>query len=342
MGVNSQDSIRGDPVLFRSIPLRPKKIFQALTYVVFTLLLVACSNTPPVTSQPAPVEQTIASDPVATKAPPLTNTTTPQITLVAKYTPTPRLITPAPSEGTFLDQSVLSPNGEWTALPAFETLTTGYRVSLTVFNADKSVVWTPVDYTGEGLGYTFPNPKRWSADSKYFYYLESTVADGCGDFYPVDHAWQRLDVQTGQVDSIDLPSGRGHMFSPDESLLAYATDSPAVELVIVTTADQSEIKIPLPVLAAENQIPQAGGIRWSPDGKHLVLAAASGDICGSSTIEFYLFTVQVSDLSVETLYKGKDFIRPLEWKSAGKVRVMDWNSKSWWIDSVTGEIATAP
>jgi hypothetical protein len=132
------------------------------------------------------------------------------------------------------------------------------------------------------------------------------------------------------------------MFSPDESLLAYTTDAAEVELIIVTAVDQNEIKIPLPIIAAKDQIPQAGGIRWSPDGKNLVLAAASGDICASSAIEFYLFTIQVSDHSVETLYQGKDFIRPLEWSSAGKVRVMDWNSKSWWVNYGTGEITTAP
>ncbi|HWR66741.1 MAG TPA: hypothetical protein VN364_11550, partial [Bellilinea sp.] len=317
-------------------------IIKTLAYVVFIVLLVGCSKTPPVTSQPSPVESTLPAVPAATTPAPPINTPTPQITLVAEYTPTPRLITPAPSEGTFFDQSIVSPDKEWTALPAFETLATGYRVSLTVFNKDKSIIWTPVDYTGEGLGYTFPNPKGWSNDSKYFYYLESTVADGCGDFYPVDQTWQRLDVQTGQVDSIDLPSGRGHIFSPDESYVAYTTDSAEVELVILTTADQSEIKIPLPIIAADGQIPQAGGIRWSPDGKQLMLAAASGEFCGSSTIEFYLFAVQVSDLSVETLYQGKDFIRPLEWNSSGKVRVMDWNSKSWWIESETGKITTAP
>lgn len=322
--------------------MRANGIGQALTYIVLTVLLVGCSNTPSVVTQPVPAEPTNTSAPVTTKLPAPSNTPTPQITLVAKYTPTPRLITPAPSEGTFVDQSVVSPDRVWTAVPVFETLTTGYRVSLTVSNKDKSIVWTPVDYTGEGLGYTFPNPKRWSADSQYFYYLESTVADGCGDFYPVDQTWQRLDVQTGQVDSIDLPPGRGHMFSPDESYLAYTTDSTEVELVILNTADQTEIRIPLPIVAAEGQIPQAGGIRWSPDGKRLILAAASGEICGSSVIEFYLFTVQVSDRSVETLYQGKVFIRPLEWSSAGKVRVMDWNSKSWWIDSVSGEITTAP
>ncbi len=71
------------------------------------------------------------------------------------------------------------------------------------------------------------------------------------------------------------------MFSPDESLLAYTTDSAKVELVILNTADQSEITVPLPIIAAEGQVPQAGGIRWSPDGKQLILAAASGEICGS-------------------------------------------------------------
>ncbi|MRS03779.1 hypothetical protein EG832_11250, partial [bacterium] len=270
-------------------------VMRVLALFLFIIFLASCSNTQSTPDQVNILPSITAPSSEHTATLPSDETATPLITLVAKYTPTPRLITPAPSEGTFLDQSVISPDGQWTALPAFETLASGYRVSLTITNRDKSVVWTPVDYKGDGLGYSFPNPKRWSADSRYFYYLESTVADGCGDFYPVDKNWQRIDVQTGVVDRIDLPPGRGHMSSPDESLLAYTTDSKDVDLVILTTTDQSEIKIPLPIIAAKDQVPQAGGIRWSPDGKQLILAAATGDICGPSAIEFYLFTVQVSD-----------------------------------------------
>ncbi len=162
-------------------------VMRVLALFLFIILLAACSDTQSTPDQVIILPSITAPLPDQTAPESTAVTATPLITLVAKYTPTPRLITPAPSEGTFLDQSVISPDGQWTALPAFETLATGYRVSLTITNHDKSVVWTPVDYNGEGLGYTFPSPKRWSADSRHFYYLESTVADGCGDFYPVDH-----------------------------------------------------------------------------------------------------------------------------------------------------------
>jgi len=322
--------------------LRPNGIFQALTYVVLTVLLVGCSNTPPVTNQPALAEPTIPSASVATKPPLPTNTSTPQITMVAKYTPTPRLITPAPSEGTFLDQSVVSPDGQWTALPAFETISTGYRVSLTISNTDKSIVWTPVDYQGEGLGYSFPKPKRWSADSRYFYYLESTVVDGCGDFYPIETNWRRIDVQTGKVDAIDLPAGRGHMFSPDETTLAYFPENSPTDLVLLDVITQTQTRISLPITPDEGQVPQAGGTLWSPTGDRIVLAAANGKICEAKQLEFYLISLHISDLDVATLYQGKDSIRPLTWGANDKVRVMDWNSKSWWIDSTSGDLTTAP
>lgn len=315
---------------------------RILVLFLSIILLAACSDTQSTPDQAIVLPSVTAPLPDQKATESTTATPTLQITLVAKYTPTPRLITPAPSEGTFIDQSVVSQDGNWTALPAFETLSTGYRVSLKIFNTDKSVVWTPVDYTGDGLGYSFPHPKQWSSDSRYFYFLEKTTADGCGDFYTVEDQWQRLDVETGAVDTIDLPVGRGHMFSPDESFLAYTTSAVNAELVVQDLVDTSQEIVTLPITAEEDKIPQAGGIRWSPDGESLILAAASGNICGPTRVEFYLFTVQISDLIVETIYKGKDFIRPLEWSAAGKVRVMDWNSKSWWMNPTTGEITTAP
>jgi len=322
--------------------LKPNGLFKALTLVLFTVGLVGCSNPPPVPGPPAIGEPTNTSVPVSNQPSLPTNATTPQITLVAKYTPTPRLITPAPSEGTFIDQSINSPDGEWTALPAFETLSTGYRVSLTITNKDKSIVWTPVDYQGDGLGYSFPKPKRWSADSRYFYYLESAVVDGCGDFYSIETNWQRFDVQSGQVDKFDLPAGRGHMFSPDESTLAYIPETAPTNLVLLEVSTQTETRVALPITLEDGQIPQAGGILWSPDGDQIILAAANGNICETKQLEFYLITIQISDLEVETLYQSKDFIRPLAWGANDKMRVMDWNSKSWWIDSTSGEITTAP
>jgi len=322
--------------------LKYSRILIIAPILFSAILLAGCANWQVPSEAPTEVETSPSTIPPATPTLHQTSSPTPLITLVANYTPTPKMITPAPSEGTFIDQSINSPDGEWTALPAFETLSTGYRVSLTITNKDKSIVWTPVDYQGDGLGYSFPKPKRWSADSRYFYYLESAVVDGCGDFYSIETNWQRFDVQSGQVDKFDLPAGRGHMFSPDESTLAYIPETAPTDLVLLEVSTQTETRVALPITLEDGQIPQAGGILWSPDGDQIILAAANGNICETKQLEFYLISINISDLEVATLYQGKDFIRSLAWGTNGKVRVMDWNSKSWWIDSTSGEITTAP
>ena len=304
-------------------------------------VLTGCTNLSQTTSLP-PVEASPTSAVVMPSQPSTpAATATPRITLVAKYTPTPRLITPAPAEGTFTDQSVVSPDGNWTALPAFEILSDGYRVSLRVFNKDESVVWTPVDYKGDGVGYIFPFPKRWSSDSRYFYYVESIAGDGC-DFFPTDQSWLGLDTQTGKIETVDLPAGRGHMSSPDESILAFTSAAAPLELVLLDVQSRTEQKVNLLPDAPENQSAQGGRIVWSPDGKKLILAVSSANFCDNPEVKFYLMSVHLEDLKVTVLIQGKVFNRPLKWSTDGKVLVMDWNSKSWWMDTATGEITSAP
>lgn len=283
-----------------------------------------------------------AENDLPTTALEVTATSAPVRTLVPQFTPTPRLITPAPSEGEAIDRSMVSPDGEWTALPLYEDLSTGYRISLRVVNKDGSVVWTPVDYTGEGLGVMAPTPRRWSNDSRYFYYLELNVPDGCSDIYPIEESWQMLDIQSGEVTTFDLPVGRGHRFSPDETLMAYVSEDQPLELVILDVTTQTEKRSTLlsADLAAESA--QAGQIVWSLDGDELILVVVSGDICALEKPTYYLKVVRLEDLSVRSLYEGDDLVTPLMWADDGKILVKDWNSRSWWMDSTTGKVTTAP
>jgi Tol biopolymer transport system component len=252
------------------------------------------------------------------------------------------LITPAPAEGTYADPSVKSPDGRWTALPAFETLSSGFHISLQVFNADKSRMWKPVDTTGDGLGYISPRPKHWSADGRYFYFSEVMTADGCSDVFPVENGWKRLDLETGAVDAYSLPEGRSHAFSSDDQFLAYTTAGSPVDLVVMDQISQTEKRIALPISAETGMQPEAGGTLWSPDGSSLVLVGLTGSLCQSPLPEFSLLTVNLSDMSVKPLAVGTNFIRPLKWGVEGKILVSDWNSKTWWILSSTGAITAAP
>jgi len=285
---------------------------------------------------------TVGQPTVILTSTPKTSTATPLATFVAQYSPTPALITPAPAEGTFADPAVVSPDGKWTALPGFETLSTGYRISLKIFTADKSIIWTPVDVTGDGLGYISPVPKHWSADSHYFYYSDTLVTDGCTNLFPLEKVWKRVNVESGQVDVFPIPSGRSHAYSPDDLALAYIPDSAPDQLIILNIADKTEQKIPLPK-PNDSQTPlQAGDIRWSPDNRSLVYTVIHGSLCAATRPDFFLQTVNRSDLTVKTIYHGAEYLRSLEWASADKILVMDWSHRSWWVTAVTGEITTAP
>jgi len=320
------------------------RIKAAIPFLAVMLMgMTAGCGTVEATASQAPLPPATAASTLPPLASQSTETpTVPVRTILPYYTPTPRLITPAPSEGTFTDQSILSPDGLWTALPSFETIATGYHINLQVFNKDKSKVWTPVDYKGEGLGYSMPTPKHWSADSSYFYYVEKTVADGCGEFFPVEKAWQRLDVATGKVDSIDLPSGRGHSFSPDDSRLVYLSEELPLTLVVIENSSGLETTLVLLPEELDNTNAQGGQVIWSPQGDAIVFAVATGTICGEIQPTFTMYRADMDPLMVVSLYEGSDYLYPLQWDPSGKILVRDWNMKSWWIDAETGTLTTAP
>lgn len=314
-----------------------------VSILVFIVFLSGCSSKGTSTIEVSPnasaTEVISPTTPILTQAP----TAESARTLVPYFTPTPRMITPAPAEGTVIDNAMVSPDGEWTALPIYENLSNGYKISLQIFNKGESIVWTPVDTKGEGLGYLAPSPRRWSADSRYFYFVESRVSDGCADFSPVEDAWQRVDVQTGEVTQFELPAGRGHQISSDETMLAYTTLEAPLELVVLNLTDQTEKRVVLlPDEIAEDMDAQGGRIVWSPDGTELILAVQIGNICEGQTPEFSLQVVQVEDMKVRALYQGEDFLSPLTWDETEKILVKDWSLRSWWIDAVDGAVTTAP
>ncbi|MCB0000040.1 MAG: hypothetical protein KDE56_29955, partial [Anaerolineales bacterium] len=83
----------------------------------------------------------------------------------------------------FQPPQAVSPNGRWQAISQIEepiTVTEAelaqfpngqkYRTSLTVRTVDGSQTWTAVDeWRAYGLGYTRPEPIRWSADGRFLY-----------------------------------------------------------------------------------------------------------------------------------------------------------------------------
>jgi hypothetical protein len=227
---------------------------------------------------------------------------------------------------------------------SFEFLDEGYRVRLSIRSTEGDREWNPVDYTGDGLGYVYPALRHWSADSRYFHYLNKPVPDGCGDFYPIEAEWTVIDVEDGSLSSLSLPEGRGHTASPDGLTLVYQGLDPPFALRFRNTVDNSEVVLPLPPSPAEEQVVQAGGAVWSPDGSSLAISLAYGDACGDGPLSFAV--VRLDDPSkprLSTLIaQSPKLLHLQQWDPSGRILVTDWDSSSWWIDSTTGEIVSAP
>lgn len=90
-----------------TISLHRSQIFAAILLAALTL--PGCTGSAPQV-EPSAAAPT-AADVSPTAIPTLAQTALPMQTLVPRFTPTPRLITPAAAEGTVVDRSMVSPDG---------------------------------------------------------------------------------------------------------------------------------------------------------------------------------------------------------------------------------------
>ena len=301
--------------------------------VILLIALTSCSGagglpSPTSTAWVTPTS-TIQSLPTATQA----------------TTPTLSLVTPSPPEAALVSQVMTSPDGQWDAESSFEYLRgTGYRVRLLVRKTGGAAEWVPVDYTQEGIGYFYPTLRHWSPDSRYFYYFNMPVGDGCGDFYPEEDEWVVLDVADGSPSTLPLPAGRGHTISPDGETMIYTslTSPYSLHFRDIPTSTEQILLIPPP--EDETQIVQAGGAVWAPDGNSLALSVAYGDSCEGKPLSFSV--LRIDDLSNPVLHPlvehSDKLLRLVGWETPDRILVKDWNNYSWWIDSQTGQAAPAP
>lgn len=240
---------------------------------------------------------------------------------------------PAPDWNT--RQELVSPSGDWLAAATYTELAGGYRVQLTVTQTDGPERYVVIDTQGEGLGYVYPRLKRWSADGRYLDYAEQVAADGCGELYPLTDHWGQLDVETGEVSTLELPPGRGHAFIDDGSLLAYFPERAPLELWVMDFASRQESRIPfdLPKLLDRDEAPLiAGDIVWAPEAGSLVFAAAEGELCGTPRPVFHLVRVDLSTgVGGLLLADHPGWLRPLVWRLPGQLLVGDMEGYRWWM-----------
>ncbi|MCP4429074.1 MAG: hypothetical protein GY803_31700 [Chloroflexi bacterium] len=242
--------------------------------------------------------------------------------------------------------TAVSPNGLWrviiqssdqvppTADDADQFPDGKYYVQMRVEQDDGGQVWTAVDeWRDGGLGLTYPEPVRWSADGRYFYFANVPVPDGCSLFINGGDLW-RLDLSGGEVVEIAPYIGLVMALSPDETHLAVNA-SYGRGFLIRNLATGEEQPIPLPQLGDWQQI---SGLQWSPDRHHLLLAQAVNP-CGPD-MKTAVVRINVTDLSATIVLEADERnFTLLEWVQNDETRLQSEIGEIWYLDPFSGELA---
>jgi Tol biopolymer transport system component len=186
----------------------------------------------------------------------------------AQATPTP---TPAPDLADMDVQtwSSYSPDSAWVAERTVALSQPGgeqHYTQLIVRRVNQTIGWTVIDaWQPFGLGYTVPEPLRWSGDGQSLYFTNRPVVDGCAPF--VDGAdLQWVDLRDGSVTELLPPVTLVLALSPDEQTLAYRSRDGA-DLILLDLNSGEQHTFPVTVREQD----QWGAIVWRPDSGALAL-----------------------------------------------------------------------
>jgi len=266
--------------------------------------------------------------------------------IVARATVAVTLTTAPPPDLTEMDVreewNTTSPDGAWSArgLAAFPESGEGnrYHTRLTIERNDGTQEWTVVDAWSElALGYTTPQPLRWSSDGRHFYYTNRPVPDGCAVFVNGSDL-QRVDLSDGSVTEVVPSVGLWLSLSPDETTLAYVGyGDRGLVLRDLSTGDERQT----PIEAAEEaEDAHLGHVVWSPDGEALMLTVAM-NACGPHEDRTHTIVwVDTGTLSQTSVVLESDRLFITEaWPEPKRVLLDDGNGETWWLDPETGDIA---
>lgn len=209
-----------------------------------------------------------------------------------------------------------------------------YYTELRVKKADGSVEWMPVaEWSCFGLGYTTPQPLRWSPDGRYLYFTNTPVADGCGLFVNASDL-QRLNLVDGTVTEI-LPSGVTWSLAvaPDGETVAYSKDD---QLYIrnLFTEDYASVRVEGPESNA-----QWGNFVWSPDSQQLAFTIAYAP-CQPPDWRHSIVVVDTQSMTMTTvLEKDPRRLTATTWIDTSQLMLIDQQQQQWALNVHTGTVA---
>jgi Tol biopolymer transport system component len=246
-------------------------------------------------------------------------------------------------------QTFTSPDGGWiaettVAFPSEGSDIDQMYIGLTIRRADGKVEWKVVDEWGMlGLGWSYPQPVRWSKDGRSLYYTYRVVPDG-GWIFPPEAGLYKVDLKSGRVTELFSRDQYLSWFSlsPDEKTLAYIKDRDSegrllsVVSLVLRELDSGEERAV--VLGQRDRLElYAAQIVWSPDGKVLAITIASELMEYGGTTSILL--VDTVSLAVKPIVvEDKRYLVAGEWVGNDRLLLMDPQRNIWSWDRESGEL----
>lgn len=239
-----------------------------------------------------------------------------------------------------------SPSGEWNATVTVVETSTIKEIKLVVSNKSTGQKWiitesnsdeitTPILYS------LYPYIFKWSNDKKflYFSYLWDRN-DGCfGYFKPGGFGLKRLDLSTGQIDTIREDKSTWMTFSPDEKQLAYI-DTFDGNISIYDLENNNEQTYLIPSIDTLGMYPETNNLYWSPDGNSLIYGRYIGKC---DLLEPFLYVIQLyPDTGQQIiLLDKKEGYYLVEWSVKDKILLKDNEDRLYFLNSNSKELIPA-